>query len=382
MTGDSPLRVLQLNSGSRDFGGVSSILYNIYTHIDRAKVQFDFLSPEETTYGIHREEIEAMGGTVSAFGITGSALARKLKLYRRLKAFLKEKPYSIVHINSGNFFFNLLAARAAKAAGVKNRIVHSHNVANTDAGGLKSRAIAALRPLLTRVATACFACSESAGRFMFSDNPPGGAVKVIRNGIEVERFAWDPEARARLRRELGIDEGAFVVGHVGRMERQKNQEFAIAAFARLARARPDAVLALVGEGSQTERMREEARRLGVADRVRFIGARTDVQALYQMFDAFAFPSRFEGFGMVLVEAQIAGLRCVASDRVPRETNVAGLATYLPIGAGDEEKWAAALLRIAEHPQARRSHAKEAAAAGYDIRDVARGLQDFYLSCEK
>lgn len=376
---NAPLRVLQLNAGSRDFGGVSSFLYNVYAHIDREKVQFDFLTPEETTYGIHREEIEAMGGTVSAFGITGNAFVKKLCLYFRLKAYLKQNRYEIVHINSGNFFFNLIAVLAAKRAGVKNRVVHSHNVAHSDNGRLKARAIAALKPMLTRAATARFACSESAGRFMFSEDAPGGAVRVVHNGVEVERFAYDPDTRQRLRREYGLED-AFVVGQVGRFERQKNQEFTLAAFAELVGRRPDARLVFVGGGSLMDAARGEAERLGVADRVMFLGTRSDVAALYQMMDVLVLPSRFEGFGMVMVEAQIAGLPCVASDRVPRETNIAGLVAYLPIGAGEEKAWAARLAEIAGHPAARRSRADEALRLGYDIRDVARGLQDFYLSC--
>ena len=376
---NAPLRVLQLNAGSRDFGGVSSFLYNVYAHIDREKVQFDFLTPEETTYGIHREEIEAMGGTVSAFGITGNAFVKKLRLYFRLKAYLKQNRYEIVHINSGNFFFDLAAVLAARRAGTRYRIVHSHSIEAAGMSRLKALAIRALKPLLTRSATACFACSVPAGEFMFSDNPPGGEVKVIHNGIDVARFDCDAVTRERLRCEYGFDD-RFVIGQVGRFSNEKNQLFTLAAFAELAAQRKDARLVFVGAGPLETPVRAEAERLNVTDRVLFLGQRLDVNALYQMMDALVFPSKYEGFGMVLVEAQIAGLPCVASDRVPRETNIAGLVTYLPIGAGEEKAWAARLAEIAGHPAARRSRADEALRLGYDIRDVARGLQDFYLSC--
>ena len=104
-----PLRVLQLNSGSRNFGGVSSFLFQVYRHIDREKIQFDFLAPEETTYGIVRDRINEMGGTIVELGIRGSAAVKKIRLYRQLTRYLKEHPYRIVHINSGNFFFNITA---------------------------------------------------------------------------------------------------------------------------------------------------------------------------------------------------------------------------------------------------------------------------------
>lgn len=378
MTGAEPLRVLQLNAGSRDFGGVSSFLYNVYTHIDRDKVQFDFLTPEETTYGIHRAEIEAMGGRILQFGITGSAPVKKLRLYARLKAFLRENDYSIVQINSGNFFFDLAAVLAARRAGTKHRVVHSHSIEAAGTGRAKALAIRALRPLLTRSATACLACSTPAGQFMFADNPPGGKVRVVHNGIDVARFDCDAEARARLRREYGLD-GCFAVGQVGRFSDEKNQAFTLPVFAELAKRRPDARLVLVGAGPLEARTRAEAERLGIADRVLFLGQRADVHALYQMLDVLAFPSKFEGFGMVLVEAQISGLPCVASDRVPRETDVTGLVTYLPIGADDMGAWVARLDEIAAEAAPRRSYAQEVLRQGFDIRDVARQLQDFYLS---
>ena len=96
-----PIRVLQINSGSRSFGGVSSFLYNVYSNIDRKQVQFDFLSPNVTTYEIHRDEIEEMGGRIYELGVTGSILTKKTRLYKRLYQFLTQHKYSIVHINSG-----------------------------------------------------------------------------------------------------------------------------------------------------------------------------------------------------------------------------------------------------------------------------------------
>ena len=78
-----PIRVLQINSGSRSFGGVSSFLYNVYTNIDRKQVQFDFLSPNVTTYGIHRDEIEEMGGRIYELGVTGNILTKKTKKQKR-----------------------------------------------------------------------------------------------------------------------------------------------------------------------------------------------------------------------------------------------------------------------------------------------------------
>ena len=177
-----PIRVLQINSGSRSFGGVSSFLYNVYTNIDREQVQFDFLSPNVTTYGIHREEIEEMGGRIYELGIKGNILTRKTGLYKRLYEFLTQHAYSIVHINSGNFFFNLFAVMAVRKAGVPCRIVHSHNAGDTSRSRIKKAVFEALKPQLERNATTLLACSRKAAGYMFTDRTVReGKVQIVKN---------------------------------------------------------------------------------------------------------------------------------------------------------------------------------------------------------
>ena len=225
-----PIRVLQINSGSRSFGGVSSFLYNVYTNIDREKLQFDFLSPEVTTYGIHREEIEKSGGRIYELGIKGNILTRKTGLYKRLRQFLAKHRYSIVHINSGNFFFNLFAVMAVRKAGVPCRIVHSHNAGDTNRSRIKKAAFEALKPQLEKNATLLLACSRKAASYMFTDQTVReGRVQIVKNGINAERFRFDPEIRKTVRQELGLQD-KFVVGHVGRFYKQKNHVFLIRIF--------------------------------------------------------------------------------------------------------------------------------------------------------
>lgn len=370
-----PVRVLQIISGNKYLGGISQLLYNLYSHIDRDRVQFDFLYPYFATNGAYKDSIEAMGGHVFQLGIGGGKLSRKAKLYPGIKRFLKAHPYEIVHVNSGNFFFNLVATRAAKDAGVKNIIVHSHNTGDPGESSLKKTAIRLMKPLLERQLTARCACSMDAARFMFTEKAvEEGGVTVVRNGLEIGRFCYDPEARAAVRRELNI-EGKRAVGHVGRFFPQKNQAYLIRVFARLAERDPDAVLLMLGDGEDMEAIRAQARALGVEDRAFFLGTRTDVERYYQAFDAFAFPSAWEGLGMVLVEAQISGLRCVASTRVPREADATGDVTFIDLGDENIDRWAEAV-GAAMHGE-RRSREVEVAAAGYDIDAVAAQMANRY-----
>lgn len=380
MENREPLRVLQINSGSRNFGGVSSLLYNVYSHIDRDRVQFDFLTPYFTTYGVHRDDIEAMGGRIYELGIDGNKLARKARLYPEIKGFLAAHPYRVVHINSGNFLFDLAAARAVRDAGVENIIVHSHSIEDPGSSAAKKAAVRLLKPVLERYLTARCACSMEAAKYLFVPGAvEAGGVTIVRNGIEVEKFRYDESVRAEVRRELGIVD-KHVVGHVGRFSPGKNQKYLVDVLARLARRDPAAVLVLLGDGEEMERVRQRAEAQGVADRVLFLGTRTDIERYYQAFDAFVFPSVWEGLGMVLVEAQVSGLRCVASFRVPREADVTGNVTFLEIGEANVDQWADAV--EGAFGGERVSRDREAVSAGYDINAVAAGLADQYLAMVK
>ena len=372
-----PIRVLVVNTGSKLFGGVSSFLYNVYTHLDRQRVQYDFLSPNQTTYEIHRDEIEGMGGRIYALGITGNILGKKLKLYTQLKAFLKAHPYRIVHVNSGDFYFNLFAGKAAKDAGTGTVIIHSHSVGNPQDSAMKRKSIELMKPVLERQAKEYYACSPEAAEFMFSHGTVAAKrVDIVPNGIEVAKYGYDPQTRQALRGALGLED-SIVLGHVGRLAYPKNQAFLIELLAQYVKKRPNAALMLVGEGDHKEMLQALAREKGVADRVRFIGARADVERYYQAMDVFLFPSFYEGFGMVLVEAQIAGLSCVASSCVPRSTDITGRVAYIGIEKEDVGKWLDALEAALERP--RQSFVDQALMAGFDIGSVADGLCKKYIS---
>ena len=352
------------------------MLYNVYSHIDRDRVQFDFLSPYISTYDVHREEIETMGGRIYQLGITGNKLERKIRLYPGVKGFMKQHPYQIVHINSGNFFFDLVVAKAVKDAGIKNIIVHSHSVEDPRDSALKKATIQMLKPTLERQLTARCACSTSAARYMFLDRiVDEGGVNIVRNGMEVKKFEYNEAVREDVRRELGIQD-KHVLGHVGRFFPGKNQAFLVKVFARLAERDPYAVLILVGDGEELPRVREQVKQMGLVDSVYFLGVRTDVQRYYQAFDAFAFPSMWEGLGMVLVEAQIAGLHCVASTGVPKEADVTGNVVFYDLTDADIDRWAEAIAKA--FTAQRHSCADQALAAGYDIDAVAEGLAQLYI----
>ena len=141
---------------------------------------------------------------------------------------------------------------------------------------------------------------------------------VLRNGVDLARFRSVPESRGDIRTSLDIPQDAFVVGHVGRMDELKNQRFLVEVFAEIAKVRGDAVLLMVGDGLLRQEIEDRLKEKGLFGRTRMLSHRSDVPRLLKAMDVFIFPSKSEGLGIALIEAQAAGLRCVASDAVPSD----------------------------------------------------------------
>ena len=369
-----PIRVLQINSGSRSFGGVSSFLYNVYTNIDRKQVQFDFLSPNVTTYGIHRDEIEEMGGRIYELGVTGNILTKKTGLYKRLSQFLTQHKYSIVHINSGNFFFNLFAVLAVRKAGVPCRIVHSHNAGDTSRSRIKKAAFEALKPQLEKNATLLLACSHKAARYMFTDKTvKAGKVEIVKNGINAERFRFDPEVRQAVRRELGLTD-QFVVGHVGRFLKQKNHAFLIKIFEKIHETEPESVLLLFGKGDLEPEIKDLVKECCLTSCVRFMGEVADIERMYQAMDVFVMPSYHEGLPVSCVEIQAAGVPCILSDTITEEIRIQNSMQFVSL-KDSPEKWAETI--ISKKGLRDLDGYENIVRAGYAIKDVADGLLKMY-----
>ncbi len=295
-------------------GGVESVIMNYYRHIDHTKVQFDFICDEDST-NIPYDEIEKLGGKV----ILCPPYQKLLKYLKFLKQLFKEKKYAIVHSNINTL--SVFPLYAAKKAGVPVRIAHSHSTSNPREWK-KNLMKNALRPFSKKYATDYFACSELAGRYLFGDKTfDKGEVKNIRNAIDVEKFKYDPEARKKLRKEIGIKDNDFVIGHIGRFVEQKNHRFLIDIFAEVKKEKKNAKLVLVGQGPLREEIEEKVKNLGLEKDVFFLGQRNDTNKLYSVFDVFCLPSLYEGLPVVGVEAQANGVPCVFSDRITKEVIV-------------------------------------------------------------
>ncbi|RGK82502.1 glycosyltransferase family 1 protein [Collinsella sp. TF09-1AT] len=356
------IRVAQI-VGKMNGGGVEAVVMNYYRHIDRSKVQFDFLVDSDSTL-IPREEIESLGGRV--FEIP--PYQHVVEYQRELQRLFKQEGWKVVHshINALSVF----PLRAAKKAGVPVRIAHSHS---TSGKGEYAKNIlkAVLKTQSNRYPTHRFACSKFAGEWLFGKD---ANFEVVYNAIDLVRFSFNAEARAKARADLGLVGNQFAIGHVGRFTAQKNHSFLIDVFSEVAKRRDDAVLLLVGTGEAGASVKALVDERGLTDRVKFLGQRSDVSRLYQAFDAFVLPSLYEGLGLVGVEAQVAGLPCLFSDAITREVDVTGESKFLSIEKSDV--WVKEISAI--HPKVDRS-IDLSRFRNYDIEFAAKALSAFYES---
>jgi len=352
-----------------DREGIQSFLMNVYRNIDREKVQFDFLIHSKDK-GAFDDEIISLGGQV--FYLNKLSSKYFLSYQGELVKFFKEHEYNIVHSH-----LNLLSSftlSSAKKANVPIRIAHSHSSSISDKG-LKKLIKLFAKTQINKHTTHNFACSKEAAIWQFGKEAwNNGRVKIVPNGIEIEKFLFNKVERQRIRKQYNIEENVFVVGHVGGFRKVKNHEFLLKVFEKIKQIKENAILMLVGSGELEGEIKELANRLGTLNSIVFTGSVQNVNEYYSAFDSFVFPSIYEGLGIVLVEAQANGLPCFASDVVPIEANLSDV--YFSLSLNDSvEEWAISIINKSN--LSNRQCPKEL--KKYDIKTLAKALEQFYMS---
>ncbi len=362
-----PIRVLVVGM-TATAGGVENFLMAYCGRIDPKRVRFDFLSRYEDA--AYPERRQALGRTF----VIPRRSEDPVKYYRAIRAFFEQhaKEYDVIWDNEC-MFNDMTPLKLAAEYGIPVRIAHSHNPQNADPSlGGKARGTLhrVQRRSLARYANVLWSCSEESARWACPamDLP----FTIIPHAIDAWEYVFDPAVRAEVRAHYGLTD-CLVVGHVGRLQYQKNQTFLLEAFARLHQREPRARLVLVGDGPNLLTLEAKAVELGVESEVLFLGHRDDVPRLLQAFDLYAMPSRFEGLGMAAVEAQAAGLTCLLSDAFPKEADITGHVSFLP--PDDPDLWAERMLDALEALQegARRDTLTEITRAGHELTDAAERL---------
>lgn len=309
-------------------GGVETVAMNILRHIDNNRFSFVFLCAEGKKYD-YEDELIALGAKIiRAPGPRDAGLMTYLKNFKRI---VNSENIDIVHAHNHSMYPLI----AATYSGVKSRIYHSHTTGVESSGGLGKQFHIYLSKLIINIlSTDRVACGIEAGKYMFGDRP----FMTFHNGIILEDFYFSIDNRRMIRRDYNISDSAIVIGHIGRMVPVKNQKFVIEIFKEYLKLKTNSYLLLVGNGEQKVENEEYAKKHMVEGKVKFLGSRGDVNALYSAMDLFILPSMSEGLPVTLIEAQANGLESLASDTVSETANITGGVEFYSLKKGAIE-WA-------------------------------------------
>lgn len=364
------IKVLQFPFSSNN--GVTAYATNNWRYIDKSKFHFDFVVVRNHFNPVwEKKMLQSNAGIKELF----YSAEQQPGLYaKRLREIFSEG-YDVVHLHT-SFWKRLTVEEIAVECKIPKIILHSHNT-GVDSASDRNQAIYNRHCEIRRqfdlsYATDFCACSRAAAEWLFGEQVPKNRIQIMKNAIEVEKYIHDKEVRDQYRRNLGLD-GSFVIGCVGRFSYQKNQEFLLSVFRAVTQRVPDAYLLLVGEGPMEAELKEQAQRLGIGNRVIFMGQRNDVPQLLQAMDVFCLPSRFEGLGIVLVEAQAAGLICFTSENIVNEVCITDHLIKLPF---DPQLWSNAIASVSWGYQ-RKNMYGPITDAGYNLKFQIKNVEKLY-----
>lgn len=354
--------------GGLGMGGAETMIMNVFRVLGQSNVCFDFVVSGEQI-GYYEPEAAALGGSIHH--ITKRSVSM-WKHHRDFYDVIRKNGYEIIHFHTQNAFLTVLEICAAKMAGVKRIIVHCHNTMDWRKGKMltlheKSRG------WLNRLADVRLSCGNDASKWLYGSTE---GVQILPLPVMCDRYRYSQKDYDALREQMGLT-GKKVYIHVGRFSDVKNHTFLLDVFAQLVKREPDSVLLMAGDGELRPEMEAKAKALCLEGKAVFLGNINDVYNKLILADAFLFPSKYEGFPTVVLEAQAAGLPCIISDTITPEIALTELVTQLPLDASAEH-WADEILRICTSGTRDRLRGNEVIRETYDVSVTRKQLLEIYL----
>ena len=326
-----------------NIGGIENWLMNLLRTTNKNIFQMDFLVHTIKT-GQYDEEIISLGSNIIRCPWTTKPLKYSKILRRLIK---KYGPYNVVH--SHTHHFSGWVIRTAHQAGIPIRIAHSHN--NIDklidsSSWIRRAYYLYMKYLIKKHVTLGISVSKQAATSLFGPQwNTDNRYKIIQCGINVDLFNKVINKKT-IRKKLGIKSNSRVIGHVGRFSKQKNHPFIIDVFSEILKIDSSIRLLLVGDGKDLLDIKKLALKKEVEDKIIFTGSRHDIaELMLGAMDIFLIPSLWEGLGLVIIEAQAAGLPCILSDTIPNEADIIpDLICRIPLSAGTKQ-WAQKIINF-------------------------------------
>ena len=311
-------------------GGIETYLYNFAKNCDYAKFQLDFVEMSENEI-VYKEEIEKIGAKIIKLNLRHGNWRNH---YKKIKELLSNNDYDYVYMNV--MACSLLQPFIIAAKDKKTKLcIHSHTSALSSKYSRKAKCVHYFaKNFIKNNRVLKVACGKKAGQYMFGNKN----FDIFYNGIEVEKFQYNPIDRNEIRKEFAIKSDEKLYGNIARLANAKNPIFLLGIFKEILKLDKDAKFILVGNGDMELQIIEKIKELDLEERVILTGRRDDANKFYSALDAFILPSVYEGFPVSLVEAQVNGLKCYASDTIDDESNITGNVKFISLEKNIQE-WA-------------------------------------------
>lgn len=362
------MKVLHVISGL-NVGGAESFISNLISVLDGEDYKFDFLIKEKN---ITNEVIpkKCKENNYNIF-ITDSCYKHPVKNYFQVKKILSEKQYDVIHIHANALIYitPIIIANRNKI----RTILHSHSVIN-NRGGIIARLVHVMnRTIIKKIKMTNIACSKEAGKWMFGSKN----FQIINNAIDSKKYQYNNETAQKLKAENNLS-NEIIIGHAGRFVETKNHKFIIKIFNEYQKKNPNSKLFLLGEGPLRREIEMLCKELGIEDKVVLKGNVNNVHEYLMMFDICLFPSKYEGFGFFMIEAQAAGLPVIASLDIPKQGVITDLVFFESLNSSAQH-WANRINLIMRERKERVHYAELIQASKFDIESLKKGMKKIYGS---
>lgn len=374
---EKTVRVLQFGTGNFGRGGQSTIVYNFGMELAQKNIIFDYFI-DKISDPIYEKRINELGGKVYNLNIKKKNIITQIKKMLYLNKILSKEKYKIVHLNSSNIYSAIILVIFFKIKKIEKIIIHSHSTGIAITKKIKILIQKLLKNIIFLLGDEFLACSKLAAEWFYPQKYLD-EIKIVNNGIDIKKYKFSMETRDIIRRELNLEK-KFVIGNVGRFSESKNHKFLIEIFTEIEKQEKKVILLLIGEGELKKQVKIQVEELKLQNKVIFIETTNEVEKYLQAMDVFCFPTKFEGLGIVAIEAQAAALKVIASDKVPLE---AKLTEYLEFFSLDKsaKEWAKKVLEY-KNGYKRKDMSKEIRNKGYSIKDSVEILERIYLENKK
>ena len=320
---------------SEYFGGIESYFLNMVSNINLNYI-FDFVP----------ENIEiAQFGEFEKYNCKLHNVVnwRKnpIKYSKQIYNLLRDNAYDGIYMNLLSAF-NVIPILIAHFLKIKVIIVHSHN-SSQPTNIVKLIIHNINKRIISSYATNRFACSELAANWMFYTSDK---YIILPNAIDTDKFKVNIEIRNKIRKEYSIDEETLLLGFVGRLAEQKNPLFLVDIMSELIKVEDKVKLMIVGDGYLKKKLLKKIKKLELENNIIVLGSKKNINHLMNAFEFLLLPSKFEGLGIVLIEAQYSGVKCLVSNQIPNEANISNTLEYIAID--NPKKWGDIILKLKNH----------------------------------